>query len=100
PYVLHTFPTRRSSDLLALLLDDSIRFTDLQMAAKKVDSQLLKEVSLFDVYTGNSLPEGKKSYALSFTLLDEKQTLTDKRIDAIMKKLQRTFEKEFGTSLR
>lgn len=85
---------------LALLLDDSIRFTDLQMAAKKVDSQLLKEVSLFDVYTGNSLPEGKKSYALSFTLLDEKQTLTDKRIDAIMKKLQRTFEKEFGASLR
>lgn len=84
----------------ALLLDESVRFEDLENAAKKVDSQLLKEVSLFDVYTGDSLPEGKKSYALSFTLLDEEKTLTDKRIDSIMKKLQSTFEKQFGASLR
>lgn len=85
---------------LALLVEDSVRFADLEIAAKKIDSTLLKEVSLFDVYTGSSLPEGKKSYALSFTLLDEEQTLTDKRIDALMQKLQKTFKKQFGASLR
>ena len=85
---------------LALLLDESVRFEDLQVAAKKVDSKLLKEVSLFDVYTGENLPEGKKSYALTFTILDTEKTLTDKQIDNLMKKLQNTFENEFGASLR
>lgn len=85
---------------LALLLNESVRFADLQKAAKKVDSKLLQEVSLFDVYTGDSLPKGKKSYALSFTLLDTNKTLTDKQIDKLMKKLQQTFEKEFDASLR
>jgi phenylalanyl-tRNA synthetase beta chain len=46
------------------------------------------------------LPEGKKSYALSFTIQDEKRTLTDKQIDKIMKKLQQNFESEFDASLR
>lgn len=84
----------------ALLLDESVRFADLQKAALKVDSKLLQEVSLFDVYTGDTLPEGKKSYALSFTLLDKEKTLTDKQIDKLMKKLQQTFEAQFGASLR
>ena len=84
----------------ALLLDESVRFEDLQVAAKKVDTKLLKEVSLFDVYTGDNLPKGKKSYALSFTILDTEKTLTDKQIDKLMNKLQKTFEKEFGASLR
>lgn len=84
----------------ALLLDESVRFADLQAAAKKVDSKLLQEVSLFDVYTGDSLPEGKKSYALSFTILDKEKTLTDKQIDKLMNKLQKTFETQFGASLR
>ena len=66
----------------------------------QTEKQLLKDVSLFDVYTGKSLPKGKKSYALSFTLLDERKTLTDKQIDKIMQKLQQKFEKDFGATLR
>jgi len=84
----------------ALLLDDAISFGELQQAAFQTEKQLLKDVSLFDVYTGKNLPEGKKSYALSFTLLDERKTLTDKQIDKIMGKLQQRFEKDFGASLR
>ncbi len=85
---------------LALLLDHSIRFKELQEAALKTEKQLLKNVLLFDVYTGKNLPKGKKSYALSFTLQDNRKTLTDKQIDKIMKKLQQQFEKEFGAVLR
>ncbi len=85
---------------LALLLDESVSFNELQEAAIKTEKHLLKKVTLFDVYTGNKLPSGKKSYALSFTIQDDKKTLTDKQIDKIMKKLQQCFEKDFGASLR
>ncbi len=85
---------------LALLLDEAITFDALKEMAIKTEKQLLKKVTLFDVFTGKILPKGKKSYALSFTLQDNKKTLTDKQIDKIMKKLQLTFEKEFGASLR
>lgn len=84
----------------ALLIDEEVSFESLKEAAFKVDNTLLREVSLFDVYTGDNLPAGKKSYAVSFTLLDENETLTDKRIDALMGKLQKVFEKDFGASLR
>ncbi|MEZ4873989.1 MAG: phenylalanine--tRNA ligase subunit beta [Flavobacteriaceae bacterium] len=84
----------------ALLLDEGVRFEQLKLAALKTEKDLLKEVSLFDVYTGKNLPAGKKSYALSFTLQDDKKTLTDKQIDKIMSKLQHTFESEFGAILR
>ena len=84
----------------ALLLDENIQFGQLMEAAFKTERQLLKEVSLFDVYTGKNLPKGKKSYALSFTLQDERKTLTDKQIDKIMNKLQARFERDFGASLR
>ncbi len=84
----------------ALLLDESVTFDTLKMAALQTEKKLLKEVSLFDVYTGKNLPKGKKSYALSFTLQDERKTLTDKQIDKIMDKLQQRFEKEFGAQLR
>ena len=84
----------------ALLIDESVAFKDLKNTAFQTEKQLLKEVSLFDVYTGDSLPEGKKSYALSFTLQDENKTLTDKQIDKIMNKLQQRFEKDFAASLR
>jgi phenylalanyl-tRNA synthetase beta chain len=60
----------------------------------------LNEVELFDVYTGGNLPDAKKSYAVSFTFQDENKTLTDKRVDKIMKKLQTQFEKQLGASLR
>jgi phenylalanyl-tRNA synthetase beta chain len=84
----------------ALLLDENISFSDLKNTAEQTEKSLLKEVSLFDVYTGENLPDGKKSYALSFTLQDENKTLTDKQIDKIMNKLQARFEKDFGASLR
>jgi len=61
---------------------------------------LLKEVSVFDVYQGDKLPAGKKSYALSFTLQDEEKTLTDKAIDSIMQKLIYNFGKEAGAEVR
>jgi phenylalanyl-tRNA synthetase beta chain len=64
------------------------------------ERNLLKEVTLFDVYTGKNLPKGKKSYALSFTIQDDKKTLTDKQTDKIMKKLQERFEADFGAILR
>jgi len=61
---------------------------------------LLKDINLFDVYQGKKLPEGKKSYAVSFTLQDERKTLTDKQIDKIMNKLRANFEEQLGAELR
>ena len=84
----------------ALLLDESIRFKEVQDIALKTERKLLKEVTLFDVYTGSKLPKGKKSYAISFTLQDEKNTLTDKQIDKIMKNLLQQYEKQLKASLR
>ena len=84
----------------ALLVDNAVTFEDLKNAAMQTEKGLLKQVNLFDVYTGSKLPKGKKSYALSFTLQDEKKTLTDKQIDKIMAKLQKKFEKDYGASLR
>lgn len=84
----------------ALLLDERISYRDVYDLAFQTERKLLKEVELFDVYTGKKLPSGKKSYAVSFTLLDPKQTLTDKQIDAAMKRLQSRFEKELGAELR
>ena len=85
---------------LALLLDQQITFDQLKQTALNTEKQLLREVSLFDVYTGKNIPEGKKSYALSFTLQDEHKTLTDKQIDKIMRKLQEAFTREFEAVLR
>ncbi|WP_310993922.1 phenylalanine--tRNA ligase subunit beta [Aequorivita marina] len=84
----------------ALLLDDSVTFGALRDAAMKTDKKFLKSVTLFDVYKGKNLPEGKKSYALHFTIQDNTKTLTDKQVDKIMKKLQQKFETEFGAELR
>ncbi|MBT8256493.1 MAG: phenylalanine--tRNA ligase subunit beta, partial [Bacteroidia bacterium] len=84
----------------ALLLDQEVTFDSLKRAALQTEKKLLKEVSLFDVYTGKKLPKGKKSYALSFTLQDDRKTLTDIQIDKIMGKLQQRFEKDFGAQLR
>jgi phenylalanyl-tRNA synthetase beta chain len=92
------FPTVRRD--LALLVDKDIRFEDLKTAALKTERKLLKEVGLFDIYEGEKIPRGKKSYALSFMLLDEDRTLTDKVIDKTMRKIQMTLEKNFDASLR
>ncbi|GGE26869.1 phenylalanine--tRNA ligase subunit beta [Sphingobacterium cellulitidis] len=92
------FPSVRRD--LALLLDDSVTFEQLRLIATKTERKLLKEVQIFDVYKGEKLASGKKSYALSFVLQDEEKTLTDKQIDAIIQKLIINFEKEVGASVR
>ncbi|MFR9166997.1 MAG: phenylalanine--tRNA ligase subunit beta [Dysgonomonas sp.] len=85
---------------LALLIDKNIKFEQIQDIAYKTERKLLKEVSLFDVYEGKNLPEGKKSYAVNFVLQDDEKTLTDKQIDAIMNKIRANIEKETGAQLR
>ena len=85
---------------LALLLDEAVPFEEVYKIAKQTEKALLKEVNLFDVYQGKNLPEGKKSYAVSFTLQDSNKTLNDKEIEKIMSKLQGNFESQLGASLR
>ncbi|RAV29067.1 phenylalanine--tRNA ligase subunit beta [Sinomicrobium soli] len=84
----------------ALLIDRKVTFSDIYETARKTDRSLLKNVNLFDVYEGNKLPEGKKSYAVSFTFQDENGTLTDKQIDHIMDKYRQAFENELKAELR
>ncbi|MDN3673342.1 phenylalanine--tRNA ligase subunit beta [Flavobacterium branchiarum] len=85
---------------LALLIDKNVTYDSIYTLAKQTEKSLLKDVNLFDVYEGEKLPEGKKSYALSFTIQDNTKTLTDAQIDKIMSKLQQSFETELGASLR
>ena len=85
---------------LSLLLDDNVTFESIYNLARQTEKTLLKDINLFDVYQGKNLPEGKKSYAVSFTIQDSSKTLTDVQIDKIMGKLQKNFETELGASLR
>jgi len=85
---------------LALLLDNTVSFNEVYNLAFQVDRKLLKSVDLFDVYQGDKLPDGKKSYAVSFVLEDTNKTLNDKQIDKVMKKLQHAFETKMNAILR
>ena len=85
---------------LALLLDKSVAFADIEKIAGESERKLLKSVTLFDVYEGKNLPAGKKSYAVSFYLQDDNKTLNDKQIDAIMKKIQTNLEQKLGAQWR
>ena len=84
----------------ALLLNQKTTYKELHDIAYTTERKFLKDLSLFDVYEGKNLPEGKKSYAVSFTLQDDKSTLTEKQIDKIMSKLQAAYERELGATLR
>ncbi len=84
----------------SLMLDRSVTFESLRILAFKAEKKLLKQVTLFDVYEGDKIDKGKKSYALTFTLLDEDKTLTDKQIDKAMLRIASAFEKELGASIR
>lgn len=84
----------------ALLLGQEIGFDQIEKLAYQTEKHILKNVGLFDVYQGENLPEGKKSYAVSFTFRDDEKTLTDKYVDKIMKKLRFRFEKELQAELR
>lgn len=85
---------------LSLVLDQTVSLQAIQRVAEQTEKNLLKNVSVFDVYVGKNLGEGKKSYSVSFTLQDETQTLTDKVIDATMDRLITRFEKELGALIR
>jgi phenylalanyl-tRNA synthetase beta chain len=92
------FPAVRRD--LSMLIDKNISFGTLKQIAQKTERKLLKEVNVFDVYEGDKLPAGKKSYAMSFIIEDIEKTLTDKAIDAIMQKLIYNLEKEAGAEIR
>ncbi|WP_223601684.1 phenylalanine--tRNA ligase subunit beta [Chryseobacterium sp. GVT01B] len=85
---------------LALLIDKNVNYQDLYQTAKKNKSPFIKSVNLFDVYEGKNLPEGKKSYAMSFELLNEEKTLEEKEITEVMDSLIKAFQKEFNAELR
>lgn len=85
---------------LALLLDKDVTYAELYKTARKNPSLYLKNINLFDVYEGKNLPEGKKSYAMSFELLNEEKTLEDKEITEIMNSLIESFKKDFEAELR
>ena len=85
---------------LALLVDKSVEFEQIEQIARQTEKKLLKSVELFDVYEGKNLPEGKKSYAVNFILQDETKTLNDKQIEAIMTKLINNLKQKLGAELR
>jgi phenylalanyl-tRNA synthetase beta chain len=85
---------------LALLVDKTISYSELYELAKKNKSPFLKKINLFDVYEGKNLPEGKKSYAMSFELLNDEKTLEDKDITEVMNALIKSFTKELNAELR
>ena len=85
---------------LALLVDNSVEFAQIEQIARQSERKLLKKVELFDVYEGDKLPAGKKSYAVNFILQDEEKTMGDKQIDAIMQKLITNLKKQLNAELR
>ncbi|WP_297168097.1 phenylalanine--tRNA ligase subunit beta [uncultured Porphyromonas sp.] len=95
---LSKYPTVKRD--LALLIDNDITYEALARTASKAERKLLQRIELFDVYTGKELPKGKKSYALSFYLRDDKGTLRDAQIDAAMKRIWQAIEQEYHATLR
>ena len=83
-----------------MLVDKTISYSELYELAKKNKSPFLTKINLFDVYEGKNLPEGKKSYAMSFELLNEEKTLEDKDITEVMNALIKSFTKELNAELR
>lgn len=95
---LARFPSVRRD--LSLLLPVDARFDQLRKVAMNAERKLLREVDLFDVYEGNKLPAGRKSYALSFILQDNDKTLTDEQVEKAMGRIRLALEKEVGAELR
>lgn len=85
---------------LAVLIDENVAYADLCRAAQKSVKKILKQVSLFDVYRGDKIPEGKKQYAINFVLQDPEKTLTDQEVEKAMFRLLATFQNQFGAVLR
>jgi phenylalanyl-tRNA synthetase beta chain len=85
---------------LSMLINKEVTFEQLRRIANQAEQRLLKNIDIFDVYEGDKLPEGKKSYALSFILMDEEKTMQDQVIDGVMEKLIKSYEKEAGAEIR
>lgn len=85
---------------LAMLVDTNVSFEDIYTIARQSEKSVLKDISLFDVYEGSNLPEGKKSYAVSFMLQDSSKTLTDEQIDKVIDKIRKNLEQEASVQLR
>lgn len=92
-----TMPVKRD---LALLIDKSVTMEQVEAVVRESERRLLKAVTLFDVYEGKNLPEGKKSYAIAITIQDDEKTLQDKQIDGVMSKIIANLEKRIGATLR
>lgn len=92
-----TLPVRRD---LALLLDKNVAMEEVEKVVRESERKLLRDITLFDVYEGKNLPEGKKSYAIAITLQDDEKTLQDKQIEAVMSKVTMNLQKKLGAELR
>lgn len=92
-----TQPVKRD---LALLIDKTVTMEQIEAVVRESERKLLRDVTLFDVYEGKNLPEGKKSYAIAITLQDDEKTLQDKQIEAVMAKVVVNLEKRLGATLR
>ena len=92
-----TQPVKRD---LALLIDKNVTFAQVEQVVRQSERKLLRNVTLFDVYEGKNLEEGKKSYAISITLQDDEKTLQDKQIDATMNKIIANLQKQLDAKLR
>ena len=84
----------------SLLIGEEVSFNEIKELAEKADRKILKQVELFDVYEGDNLPKGKKSYAVRFILQDENKTLKDKEIDSVMNKIQDSLIQNLSAELR
>ena len=85
---------------LALVIDNSVKFSQIEELAYKTVPALLKEVNLFDIYKDEKIGSNKKSYAVSFIIQDKEKTLTDTETDSIMNKLIAVFSDELNANLR
>lgn len=92
-----TLPVRRD---LALLIDNKVTMEEVEKTVRESERKLLRDITLFDVYEGKNLPEGKKSYAIAITLQDDEKTLQDKQIEAVMSKITGNLSKKLGAELR
>ena len=95
---LPKFPSVRRD--LAMLLNEDVRFEAIEKIATAESKKLLQEVSLFDVYKGDKIEKGKKSYAVSFIFQHPDKTLTDQEIEKLMARLMGKYEHELGAVIR
>jgi phenylalanyl-tRNA synthetase beta chain len=85
---------------LSLVIDANIKYEEIQSLISATEKNLIADIVVFDVYEGEKIPQGKKAYAIGFTLLNEQKTLTDEEIDQVMNKLINSFEQKLGAIIR